>query len=75
MGVVSSDHGESVRLSGQLCGSLDGSVEHHSFRQSQFGYAIVVAVINSPSYISKKQKNQHSKPFQNPFFLMWYSAY
>lgn len=34
VGVVSSDHGESVRLFGQLCGSLDGSVEHHRFCQS-----------------------------------------
>lgn len=56
VGVVGSDHGESVRLSGQLCGSLDGFVEHHRFRQSQFGYAIVVAMIYSPSYRRKKTK-------------------
>lgn len=62
VGMVSSDHGESVRLSGQLCGSLYGSVKHHRFRQSQFGYAVVVAVIYSPSYRRKKktQKTHHS---------------
>lgn len=49
MGVISRDHSESVRLSGQLCGAMDGLVEHHGFRQSQFGDAVVVAVIDSAS--------------------------
>lgn len=49
VGVVSRDHSQSVRLSGQLCGAMDGLVEHHGFRQSQFGDAVVVAVIDSAS--------------------------
>lgn len=49
VGVVGCDHGESVQLSGQLCGSLDGSVEHHRFRQCKLCYAVMVAVIDSPS--------------------------
>lgn len=49
VGVVSSDHSESVRLFGQLCCTLNCFIKHHSFRQSQFGNAIVMAVINSPS--------------------------
>lgn len=49
VGVVSRDHGERVGFSGQLCGAMNGLVEHHSFRQSQFGNAIVVAVIDSAS--------------------------
>lgn len=47
--VVSRDHGERVGFSGQLCGSTNGLVEHHSFSQRQFGNAIVVAVIDSAS--------------------------
>lgn len=50
VGVVSRDHGEGVRLSGQLCGAMDGLIEHHGFRQSQFGDAVVVAMIDSASY-------------------------
>lgn len=49
VGVVSSDHGESVRLFGQPCCTLNCFIKHHSFCQSQFGNAIVVAMINSPS--------------------------
>lgn len=49
VGVVSSDHGESIRLSGKLCSPLNGSVEHHGFCQSQFSNAVMVAMINSTS--------------------------
>lgn len=49
VGVVSRNHGERVGFSGQLGGAMNGLVKHHSFCQSQFGNAIVVAVIDSAS--------------------------
>lgn len=55
VGVVSCDHGEGVRLSGQLRCSLDGSVEHHRFRQCKLCYAVMVAVIDSPSCKSRAE--------------------
>lgn len=69
VGVVSSDHGESVRLSGQLCGSLDSSVEHHCFCQSQLGYAVMVAVINSPP-CRKKERISIPYPSKNSFCFL-----
>lgn len=75
VGVVGGDYGQCVRLSGQLRGPLDGSVEHHRLGQGQLGYAVVVAVIDSPSYKRKRQMNQRRKASRNPFVLTRHAAF